>query len=194
MKHAPLLAVAALATLLMVLVVTTYHAVSPASPLAGARQRSLIFQPAEEDMVELSKLELRHGLRDLSKKYQVFANILVGDRFVAASKEFNVTLCTQSSMDRLYWLPAVQRTWASAPVSWALLATNGREWAVAKHYLGWLRRCFPAVRANAAFHLMTFADVDWSVDQKSTLKLQTYQPRCRDDPKEVMDQMVELSG
>ena len=39
----------------------------------------------------------------------MFDNVIVGDRFVSLSIEYDVTLATQSSLDKLHWINHVIR-------------------------------------------------------------------------------------
>ena len=54
-------------------------------------------------------IDVNLGLFDESRKYKMFDNVIVGDKFVSLSIEYDVTLATQSSLDKLHWINHVIR-------------------------------------------------------------------------------------
>jgi len=66
-----------------------------------------------------SGIDFDLGRYDNSRQFKIFDNVYVGDRFIDLSKDFDVTLATQSSLDRLHWLIYVAKFW-SGPISIAV--------------------------------------------------------------------------
>lgn len=98
------------------------------------------------------QLNLRAGRWDNSRQYKYFDFAVMGDRFEALSKDYTVTLATQSSIERLHSLVHVSRHW-HGPISVALYAAGNDELYLMQLYLTYLRNCFASVREQATFHL-----------------------------------------
>ena len=49
------------------------------------------------------------GRFDFSRKYKMFDNVIIGTKFVNLSIEYDVTLATQSSLDKLHWISHIAR-------------------------------------------------------------------------------------
>ena len=60
-------------------------------------------------------IDVNLGLFDESRKYKMFDNVIVGDKFVSLSIEYDVTLATQSSLDKLHWINHVIRLVVLSP-------------------------------------------------------------------------------
>ena len=54
-------------------------------------------------------LSFASGRLDKSGRYKIYDNIVIGDHFKVLSKEYDVTLATFASMDKLYWILDVVR-------------------------------------------------------------------------------------
>ena len=63
----------------------------------------------EENIFNSELIDVNLGLFDDSRKYKIFDNVIVGDKFVSLSIEYDVTLATQSSLDKLHWINHVIR-------------------------------------------------------------------------------------
>ena len=68
------------------------------------------------------------------------------------SRSLGVTLATQTSVDRLHWLPQSAGTW-TGPISVAVFVP-AQEFDIAQAYISYLRSCFQPVRDNVAFSLL----------------------------------------
>ena len=63
----------------------------------------------EKNTFSSELIDVNLGLSDESRKYKMFDNVIVGDKFVSSSIEYDVTLATQSSLDKLHWINHVIR-------------------------------------------------------------------------------------
>ena len=63
----------------------------------------------EKNIFSSELIDVNLGLFDESRKYKMFDNVIVGDKFVSSSIEYDVTLATQSSLDKLHWINHVIR-------------------------------------------------------------------------------------
>ena len=63
----------------------------------------------EKNTFSSELIDVNLGLFDESRKYKMFDNVIVGDKFVSSSIEYDVTLATQSSLDKLHWINHVIR-------------------------------------------------------------------------------------
>ena len=63
----------------------------------------------EKNIFNSELIDVNLGLFDESRKYKMFDNVIVGDKFVSLSIEYDVTLATQSSLDKLHWINHVIR-------------------------------------------------------------------------------------
>ena len=84
------------------------------SELAKLEERSADeAQNANKDDIEnifnTEIIDVHLGTFDDSRKYKMFDNVIVGDKFVSSSIEYDVTLATQSSLDKLHWISHIIR-------------------------------------------------------------------------------------
>lgn len=98
------------------------------------------------------KLNLNSGRWDNSRQYKYFDFAVIGDHFDALSKEYVVSLATQSSIERLYSLVHVSLNW-NGPISAALYVAGNDELYLMQLYLTYLRNCFLSIREQVTFHL-----------------------------------------
>ena len=56
-------------------------------------------------------VDLDLGRFDKSRQFKIFENVFVGEKYVELSKDFDITLASQSSFDRLHWLIYVAKFW-----------------------------------------------------------------------------------
>ena len=54
-------------------------------------------------------IDVNLGRFDGSRKYKMFDNVIVGDKYLNLSIEYDVTLATQSSLDKLHWISHIVR-------------------------------------------------------------------------------------
>ena len=78
------------------------------------KERSVELTPKNNDIeirniFDTELIDANLGLFDESRKYKKFDNVIVGDKFVTLSIEYDVTLATQSSLDKLHWISHVIR-------------------------------------------------------------------------------------
>ena len=62
-----------------------------------------------ENIFSSEIIDVQLGTFDDSRKYKMFDNVIVGSKFVSSSIEFDVTLATQSSLDKLHWISHIIR-------------------------------------------------------------------------------------
>ena len=53
-------------------------------------------------------INMTQGRWDQSRSFKIFDHVYTGSQYEKLSHEFNVTLSTQSSLDKLYWLSQVR--------------------------------------------------------------------------------------
>lgn len=91
------------------------------------------------------------GRNDASHVYKIHEFVRIGDHQNSSSMDAGgAWLATQATVDRMFWLVDVSRHW-QGPMSVALFVP-GPDFIVAVHFMTFLRRCFPQVRANVTFH------------------------------------------
>ena len=107
-------------------------------------------------------INLDHGRLDGSRKYKLFDNVAIGSNYIQLSKELNVTLVTQSSLDHLHWLAESLKTW-EGPVSVAVFVPD-IKYEAALLYIAKLRHCMVEIRNQVTFHFIYPVDrppVSW---------------------------------
>ena len=62
-----------------------------------------------EDIFKSELINVNLGRFDFSRKYKMFDNVIIGTKFVNLSIEYDVTLATQSSLDKLHWISHIVR-------------------------------------------------------------------------------------
>ena len=119
------------------------------------------FQTTEENSKNPQKPENHHlfshvnlaqGHWDQSRNFRIFEHVLTGADFPALSQLYDVTLVTQSSLDKLHWLSQVGKTW-SGPISLALFVPD-IEFDFAAKFLHHLINCDDTLRSKLAVHLI----------------------------------------
>lgn len=132
------------------------------------------------DKPVFSGLDLKLGRWDARRMYKVFDHAVVGAKFVELSEKFNVTLATQSSVEKIFSLVqgeqsdvpilcifstviivsffnvlvllTVSHHW-SGPISVVVFAAGDDELFILQLYLTYLRRCFATIHERVSFHL-----------------------------------------
>ena len=128
-------------------------------------------------------INLDHGRMDDSSKYKLFDNVAIGSNYIQLSKELNVTLVTQSSLDHLHWLAESLKTWRG-PVSVTVFVPD-IEYEAALLYISKLRHCMVEIRNQVTFHLIYPVDrppVSW-------VEAVTIDDDCL-HPKNMLDQIL----
>ena len=54
-------------------------------------------------------INMTKGHWDQSRKFKIFHHVFTGSKYETLSHEYNITLATQSSLDKLYWLSEVSK-------------------------------------------------------------------------------------
>ena len=62
-----------------------------------------------EDIFKSELIDVNLGRFDLTRKYKMFDNVIIGTKYVNLSIEYDVTLATQSSLDKLHWISHIVR-------------------------------------------------------------------------------------
>jgi hypothetical protein len=62
-----------------------------------------------EDIFKSELIDVNLGRFDFSRKYKMFDNVIIGTKYVNLSIEYDVTLATQSSLDKLHWISHIAR-------------------------------------------------------------------------------------
>ena len=62
-----------------------------------------------EHIFESEIINVDLGRFDLSRKYKMYDNVIVGEKFVNLSIDYDVTLATQSSLHKLHWISHIAR-------------------------------------------------------------------------------------
>ena len=110
-------------------------------------------------------IDLELGRWDNTRRFKLHDNVFVGEKFIELSKRFDVTLATQSSLDRLHWITKSLKTW-NGPVSVAVFVPD-IELEAALVYISKLRQCFEEIRNQVSFHFLYPIDkppVPWTDD------------------------------
>ena len=55
-------------------------------------------------------INMTKGRWDQSRNFKIFDHVFTGSKFGSLSREYNVTMATQSSLDKIYWLSQVRST------------------------------------------------------------------------------------
>ncbi len=97
-------------------------------------------------------VDLRLGQYDSSRKYKSFANVFVGASFSTLSSVYNVTLATQSSLERMYELIPLVNRW-DGPVSLAV-GLRGHQVEPFQEYIRQLVVCWPDQMGHTAVSLV----------------------------------------
>ena len=85
---------------------------SPNQRSTGIQTKSAVLENPRESIEDVFKHELidvNLGRFDFSRKYKMFDNVIIGQKFVNLSIEYDVTLATQSSLDKLHWISHIAR-------------------------------------------------------------------------------------
>ena len=107
-----------------------------------------IFDPKPTNL----NMEVGVGRHDRSHEFLIYDSVVVGPKFSSLSSSLGVTLTTQTSVDRLHWLPLVSAAW-SGPVSVAVFVPD-KEFDICQAYISYLRSCYQPIRDNVLFSLV----------------------------------------
>lgn len=62
-----------------------------------------------KSIFETELIDLNSGEKDKSEKFRITKNVIVGEKFKELSQEYDVSLVSFASLDKLYWIPVVLR-------------------------------------------------------------------------------------
>ena len=62
-----------------------------------------------KNLFENELIGLNSGENDKSGMFSIFKDVIVGEKFSELSKEYDVSLVSFASLDKLYWIPIVLR-------------------------------------------------------------------------------------
>ena len=100
-----------------------------------------VFPSLEETVFNFSENESH---LDMYKMFKTKMFTVTGTKWADLSQSRQVCLGTQTSIDRLYWLPEMVKTW-SGPISLTLFVPS-IEYHISKVYLRYIRQCFLTVK------------------------------------------------
>ncbi|KAL1459941.1 hypothetical protein WDU94_011886, partial [Cyamophila willieti] len=93
------------------------------------------------------------GRWDNHRLYRIFDNVFVGHRFVDLSNRYNITLATQSSIDKLDSLGEVIQHWLG-PISLALYVADDDEFSLLQGFVMFLHRCHDSITSKLSLHIL----------------------------------------
>ncbi|CAL8072141.1 unnamed protein product [Orchesella dallaii] len=107
----------------------------------------------------LPELPFGRSRFDNKRIIRIFDYIRTGKNWENLVTQYNVCLATQSSLDRIKYLPQLLSTWRG-PVSLAVYITNEEEWLMLNVYTRFLERCYPSFRDQVSIHLAVPSSLD----------------------------------
>ena len=110
------------------------------------------------------------GLLDKWGLFRVHYFVLTGDKWKELGQK-STCLASQSSVDRLYWLPILGEKW-KGPISIAVFVPDV-EFTIANLLLSHLTHCFPTVAERISFSFIYPEDHPPKVTYMKTAKLAT---------------------
>ena len=88
---------------------------------------------------------------DSKHRYKFLDFIWPGNKFLELSKQYTVSIATQSSLEKLHYIVEMSHHW-TGPISLAVFVA-GEEYRLTALYISYLRQCFPHVKDQISFHL-----------------------------------------
>lgn len=128
-----------------------YTKPSPVQKQEDVKQKCFIDRESVHEVDSLS-LDLNLGRWDDQRRFKLFDNIFVGDKYVVQNNIYKTCLATQSSLDKLYSIIEVSSNW-NGPISLAVFAAYEEELNSLLLYILYLRKCDTKIRENVSFHL-----------------------------------------
>ncbi|XP_026840698.1 beta-1,4-glucuronyltransferase 1 [Drosophila persimilis] len=125
-------------------------------PLAGLDS---LLAPNNTAPLAFDNADLSYGRWDSQHLYKIKDFALLGEQYTESSESSLVCLATQTSVERLNSLPQVATNW-QGPMSVAVFSASHEEFVVLQYFVTYMRLCFPNIRENATFHLLTPPDYD----------------------------------
>lgn len=83
---------------------------------------------------------------------RIYDHFRLGSDWENLREKYNICIATQSTLERLYWLPQLLEHW-SGPLSLALHLTSVEEWLIFNLFNCYLSRCHPSYKERVALHL-----------------------------------------
>lgn len=128
-----------------------YPKLSPIRKPEGEKQKCIVEKEVTHDADALN-LDLSLGRWDDNRRYKLFDNIFVGDKYAFKNDVHKTCLATQSSLDKLHSIVDVSNNW-NGPISLAVFAAYEEELTSLLMYILYLRKCNSKIRENVSFHL-----------------------------------------
>ena len=101
---------------------------------------------------KLKTINLQLPRWDSKREYKIHDYAIVGGQYKNSSENNKVCLATQTSVDRLYWIPYVLKHWLG-PVSIAVFVPDV-EFEIFKVFMTYLEECYPERLDRVAFHFV----------------------------------------
>lgn len=99
---------------------------------------------------ELFTVDTHLGRWDNGRLFKTHEHVYTGPSYRLMAASAVVSLATQTSVDRLYWLVQASRHWTE-PISVAVF-TPDIEYGIAKTYFQYLTTCFPFIGDKITVH------------------------------------------
>lgn len=115
-------------------------------------QHKCITDKEDVDDIDSMNLDLSLGRWDDYRRFKLFDNIFVGDKYSLKSHIHTTCLATQSSLEKLHSITEVTNHW-NGPISLAVFAAYEEELNSLLTYILYLRKCYIKVKENVSFHL-----------------------------------------
>lgn len=135
--------------------------------------------------MDLLNIDLSIGRWDNKRNYKIFDFALVGEKFDQLSEKYLVTLATQTSIERLYFLAQVSKNWIG-PMSVAVFASGADEFRILQQYITYLRLCYDNIRDNISWHLVMPKD---QIPNK--MKIDSSQSFECDAPEKILQRLLD---
>lgn len=139
-------------------------------------EEKCIIDREEVHEADTVNIDLSLGRWDDNRKFKLFDNIFVGDKFAIKNDIHKTCLATQSSLEKLHSIIEVSTNW-NGPISLAVFAAYEEELNSLLMYILYLRKCNIQIKDNVSFHLglamerkpkNIFVDVDQVEDMDCT--------------------------
>ena len=105
----------------------------------------------ETEIFPAENIPSEFGVKDSTGNFTWHPYLWTSKNWVEISSSSRISLATQTSVDRLFWLAWQAEAW-SGPLSVAVWAP-GSDLGVAIAMINYLRRCFPGILERTTLHL-----------------------------------------
>lgn len=128
-----------------------YPKLAPMRKPEDEKQKCVVEKEVPHDADALN-LDLSLGRWDDNRRFKLFDNIFVGDKYAYKNDVHKTCLATQSSLEKLHSIVDVSNNW-NGPISLAVFAAYEEELTSLLMYILYLRKCNIKIRENVSFHL-----------------------------------------